>query len=152
MLLRPKFGSNTIHTFSTEWTAMVVTHCIELHRIIYLYVNFGLTNTGTAKADTNSTIWNDLVYINNTVVQVRPKMTLRHYNQYFCFGVVYFNTRPNQLICGLPIDQVTIAGCIFGKTSGNTMSLRSKWAMQARMCVSCSFTKMQPYASSNKIN
>ena len=31
----------------------------------YLHVNFGLTNTATE--DTNSTIWNDLVYINNAL-------------------------------------------------------------------------------------
>ena len=60
MLLRPKFGSNTMHTFTTEWTAMVVAHCILLHRICYMSISASLTQP---KADTNSTIWNDLIYI-----------------------------------------------------------------------------------------
>ena len=35
VLRRLKFWSNIIHTFSTEWKAMVVEYGIVLHGIIY---------------------------------------------------------------------------------------------------------------------
>ena len=43
-----------------------------------------------------------------TLVQVRPNMTVKYQNQYFCLGEVYFNSRLHQPIDGLPIDLVVI--------------------------------------------
>ena len=78
---------------------------ILLHRIIYTSISASLTK---ANADNNFIVRNDLVYINNALVQVKSNMTLKYHNQYFSFSVIHFNSRPNQLICGLPIDLVVL--------------------------------------------
>ena len=75
-------------------------HLCIINIFIFSYVNFGLTNTANAN---NNFKGNDLVYINNTLVQVKSNMTLQYTNQYFCFRVVHVNSRPSQLLCGLPI-------------------------------------------------
>ena len=44
----------------------------------------------------------------NALVQGKPNITLKYHIQYFCFGVVHFNSTPSQSICGLPVDLVVI--------------------------------------------
>ena len=65
-------------------------HAVVNVRILF-DLNLGLSNT--AKADNKCTISNDLVYINKAFMQVMLKLTLKYQNQYFCFGVVHFNSR-----------------------------------------------------------
>ena len=89
---------------------------------LFIYVNFGLTNT--ANAD-NFIIWNDFVFINNALVQVKSNLTLKYHNQYFYFRVIHFNSRPSQLICRLPIDLVVL------RRSASLYNLIMLWGLNA---------------------